>query len=138
MELIILIIICFQGSTRPLAHPIMDKAAGDSVFEDHIAAYKVEDTPMEFSRATSLSSLSIDDEPRDVKVCGTNIKSKGGQLLHIYLTCLSYMRCEFVSRTDHPGQAGAVWEEKKEWRKLMLRRNSLLLVRVRRTRMRTC
>lgn len=57
-----------QGSTRPLAHPIMDKAAGNSVFEDEMADYKVEDTPLEFSRATSLSSLSIDDEPRDVKV----------------------------------------------------------------------
>lgn len=51
----------------------MDKASGNSVFEDHIAAYKVEDTPVEFSRATSLSSLSIDDEPRDVKVCRVNI-----------------------------------------------------------------
>ncbi|KAK3907501.1 Adenomatous polyposis coli protein [Frankliniella fusca] len=57
----------FTGSTRPLAHPIVDKAADNSVFEDQFAAYKVEDTPMEFSRATSLSSLSIDDEPRDVR-----------------------------------------------------------------------
>lgn len=58
----------FTGSTRPLAHPIMDKAADNSVFEDHMADYKVEDTPMEFSRATSLSSLSIiDDEPRDAR-----------------------------------------------------------------------
>lgn len=57
----------FTGSTRPLAHPIVDKAAGNSVFEDEMADYKVEDTPLEFSRATSLSSLSIDDEPRDVK-----------------------------------------------------------------------
>jgi len=56
------------GSTRPLAHPMLDKAAGNSVFEDEMADYKVEDTPLEFSRATSLSSLSIDDEPRDVKV----------------------------------------------------------------------
>ncbi|XP_052133591.1 adenomatous polyposis coli protein isoform X3 [Frankliniella occidentalis] len=57
----------FTGSTRPLAHPIIDKAADNSVFEDRFADYKVEDTPMECSRATSLSSLSIDDEPRDVR-----------------------------------------------------------------------
>ncbi|XP_049945823.1 uncharacterized protein LOC126427981 [Schistocerca serialis cubense] len=35
-----------------------------SVFEDDVAAFKEEDTPVEFSRATSLSSLTIDDEPK--------------------------------------------------------------------------
>jgi hypothetical protein len=34
------------------------------VFEDHVVAFKEEDTPVEFSRATSLSSLTIDDEPK--------------------------------------------------------------------------
>lgn len=35
-----------------------------SVFEDDVVAFKEEDTPVEFSRATSLSSLTIDDEPK--------------------------------------------------------------------------
>jgi hypothetical protein len=35
-----------------------------SVFEDGVVAFKEEDTPVEFSRATSLSSLTIDDEPK--------------------------------------------------------------------------
>lgn len=35
-----------------------------SVFEDNVVAFKEEDTPVEFSRATSLSSLTIDDEPK--------------------------------------------------------------------------
>jgi len=34
------------------------------VFEDRAVAFKEEDTPVEFSRATSLSSLTIDDEPK--------------------------------------------------------------------------
>jgi len=33
-----------------------------SVFEDEIATFKEESTPIEFSGATSLSSLTIDDE----------------------------------------------------------------------------
>uniref|UniRef100_A0A0C9QMT5 Apc_4 protein n=1 Tax=Fopius arisanus TaxID=64838 RepID=A0A0C9QMT5_9HYME len=36
----------------------------NSVFEDDTAAFKEESTPIEFSAATSLSSLTIDDEPR--------------------------------------------------------------------------
>ncbi|XP_034948754.1 adenomatous polyposis coli protein-like [Chelonus insularis] len=35
-----------------------------SVFEDNTAAFKEESTPIEFSAATSLSSLTIDDEPK--------------------------------------------------------------------------
>lgn len=38
-----------------------------SVFEDDIAAFKEESTPIQFSAATSLSSLTIDDEPRVVQ-----------------------------------------------------------------------
>lgn len=34
----------------------------NSVFEDEIATFKEESTPIEFSSATSLSSLTIDDE----------------------------------------------------------------------------
>lgn len=34
----------------------------NSVFEDDIATFKEESTPIEFSSATSLSSLTIDDE----------------------------------------------------------------------------
>lgn len=34
------------------------------MFEDRAVAFKEEDTPVEFSRATSLSSLTIDDEPK--------------------------------------------------------------------------
>lgn len=33
-----------------------------SVFEDEVATFKEESTPVEFSSATSLSSLTIDDE----------------------------------------------------------------------------
>lgn len=36
--------------------------ARSSVFEDEIATFKEESTPIEFSSATSLSSLTIDDE----------------------------------------------------------------------------
>ena len=42
-----------------------------SVFEDEIASFKEESTPIEFSSATSLSSLTIDDEvkiPNDTKM----------------------------------------------------------------------
>ncbi|XP_069674956.1 adenomatous polyposis coli protein-like isoform X2 [Periplaneta americana] len=39
-------------------------AVKGSVFEDDVVAFKEEDTPVEFSRATSLSSLTIDDEPK--------------------------------------------------------------------------
>jgi hypothetical protein len=39
-------------------------AVKGSVFEDNVVAFKEEDTPVEFSRATSLSSLTIDDEPK--------------------------------------------------------------------------
>lgn len=35
-----------------------------SVFEDDVAGFKEESTPIEFSAATSLSSLTIDDEPK--------------------------------------------------------------------------
>lgn len=41
-----------------------------SVFEDEVATFKEESTPVEFSTATSLSSLTIDDEvkiPNDTK-----------------------------------------------------------------------
>lgn len=42
----------------------------NSVFEDEVATFKEESTPVEFSTATSLSSLTIDDEvkiPNDTK-----------------------------------------------------------------------
>jgi len=42
----------------------------NSVFEDDIATFKEESTPIEFSSATSLSSLTIDDE---VKISNTDI-----------------------------------------------------------------
>lgn len=38
------------------------KITRSSVFEDEIATFKEESTPVEFSTATSLSSLTIDDE----------------------------------------------------------------------------
>lgn len=43
----------------------------NSVFEDEVATFKEESTPIEFSTATSLSSLTIDDEVKisnDTKV----------------------------------------------------------------------
>ena len=44
------------------------------VFEDDVKPFKVEDTPVEFSRATSLSSLSICDDanPADEAVCSAS------------------------------------------------------------------
>lgn len=39
-----------------------------SVFEDDIATFKEESTPIEFSTATSLSSLTIDDEMKIPKM----------------------------------------------------------------------
>lgn len=39
-----------------------------SVFEDATSSFKDENTPIEFSRATSLSSLTIDDEIKPNKV----------------------------------------------------------------------
>lgn len=45
--------ICF-----PVSEDLRQKK---SVFEDDVATYKQEDTPIEFSRATSLSSLNIDN-----------------------------------------------------------------------------
>ncbi|CAG2054854.1 unnamed protein product, partial [Timema podura] len=45
-------------------HPGSSSAPKASVFEDDVTAFKEEDTPVEFSRTTSLSSLTIDDEPK--------------------------------------------------------------------------
>lgn len=39
-----------------------------SVFEDEVNTFKCEHTPVEFSTGTSLSSLTIDDDPPP-KVC---------------------------------------------------------------------
>ncbi|XP_046389958.1 adenomatous polyposis coli protein-like isoform X2 [Ischnura elegans] len=55
---------------QPQSIPVLRHTAGrpiqnkSSVFEDDVAAFKEEDTPIEFSTATSLSSLTIDDEPK--------------------------------------------------------------------------
>ncbi|XP_071444666.1 adenomatous polyposis coli protein-like isoform X2 [Hetaerina americana] len=55
---------------QPQSIPVLRHGAGrpiqnkSSVFEDDVAAFKEEDTPIEFSTATSLSSLTIDDEPK--------------------------------------------------------------------------
>ncbi|KAG8227648.1 hypothetical protein J437_LFUL007844, partial [Ladona fulva] len=55
---------------QPQSIPVLRHGAGRpnqpkaSVFEDDVAAFKEEDTPIEFSTATSLSSLTIDDEPK--------------------------------------------------------------------------
>ncbi|GLH14629.1 Uncharacterized protein GBIM_18977 [Gryllus bimaculatus] len=45
-----------------------------SVFEDDVATFKEESTPVEFSRTTSLSSLTIDDEP---KICNDAVLKEG-------------------------------------------------------------
>nr|CAD7591479.1 unnamed protein product [Timema genevievae] len=47
-------------------HPVPGSSSAPkaSVFEDDVTAFKEEDTPIEFSRTTSLSSLTIDDEPK--------------------------------------------------------------------------
>ncbi|KAK6624717.1 hypothetical protein RUM44_011576 [Polyplax serrata] len=46
-----------------------------SVFEDDVATYKQEDTPIEFSRATSLSSLNIDNPVKQDFNLKTNSKA---------------------------------------------------------------
>ncbi|XP_015119192.1 myosin-G heavy chain-like [Diachasma alloeum] len=57
-----------SSEERPLRLPSLPKYAHqrgkNSVFEDDTAAFKEESTPIEFSAATSLSSLTIDDEPK--------------------------------------------------------------------------
>ncbi|XP_011642213.1 adenomatous polyposis coli homolog isoform X1 [Pogonomyrmex barbatus] len=50
-----------RPSVRHLLFPKQDTIR-NSVFEDDIATFKEESTPIEFSSATSLSSLTIDDE----------------------------------------------------------------------------
>ncbi|XP_066592581.1 adenomatous polyposis coli protein-like isoform X2 [Prorops nasuta] len=47
----------------------------NSVFEDDIATFKEESTPLEFSTTTSLSSLTIDDEPKVSTGCKAQNKN---------------------------------------------------------------
>ncbi|XP_043275085.1 adenomatous polyposis coli homolog [Venturia canescens] len=56
----------FSNRAPPLRHFSYAKnpRSKSSVFEDNITAFKEESTPLEFSAATSLSSLTIDDEPK--------------------------------------------------------------------------
>ncbi|XP_012534463.1 adenomatous polyposis coli homolog isoform X2 [Monomorium pharaonis] len=62
-----------EEAVRPsVRHLLFSKShvTRNSVFEDDIATFKEESTPIEFSSATSLSSLTIDDEvkiPNDSK-----------------------------------------------------------------------
>lgn len=37
-----------------------------NVFEDNVRKFKEENTPVQFSRATSLSSLTIDDQDESI------------------------------------------------------------------------
>ncbi|KAG7197006.1 hypothetical protein KM043_017542 [Ampulex compressa] len=55
-----------DGVRSSVQHLLCSKShiSRNSVFEDDIATFKEESTPIEFSTATSLSSLTIDDEPR--------------------------------------------------------------------------
>ncbi|XP_012260525.2 uncharacterized protein LOC105688636 isoform X2 [Athalia rosae] len=53
-----------EGTKIPPRLNIRTNIIKCSVFEDDIAAFKEESTPIEFSAATSLSSLTIDDEPK--------------------------------------------------------------------------
>lgn len=48
----------------PVCFPVKQEPQKKSVFEDEVATYKEEDTPIEFSRATSLSSLTIDNSSK--------------------------------------------------------------------------
>jgi hypothetical protein len=62
------------------------------VFEDNVVAFKQEDTPVEFSRATSLSSLTIDDEPKIsndaiLKVSLSKEKQEGPKKKRVVLPC---------------------------------------------------
>ncbi|XP_014484411.1 PREDICTED: adenomatous polyposis coli homolog isoform X2 [Dinoponera quadriceps] len=50
-----------RPSVRHLSYP-KPQVTRSSVFEDEVATFKEESTPAEFSTATSLSSLTIDDE----------------------------------------------------------------------------
>ncbi|XP_020281440.1 adenomatous polyposis coli protein-like isoform X2 [Pseudomyrmex gracilis] len=51
-----------RPSVRHLSFSKPQSVGGNSVFEDEVATFKEESTPIEFSTATSLSSLTIDDE----------------------------------------------------------------------------
>lgn len=78
-------LICLQNSLNfisPIAAFVKPQIARNSVFEDEIATFKEESTPIEFSGATSLSSLTIDDE---VKISNDS---------------KTYCRSENVSDTD--------------------------------------
>lgn len=55
-----------KGTNQVCFHRKVEDSAKKSVFDDAVATFKFEDTPVNFTRATSLSSLNADD---DCKVC---------------------------------------------------------------------
>lgn len=63
-----------ESQSEPLAQTkrstlSVNNIAEPSVFEDETNAFGVENTPAQFSCATSLSNLSLDDEPKITKDC---------------------------------------------------------------------
>lgn len=64
----------FEGRPQAVARTLHKP----SVFEDNVTKFKEENTPVEFSTATSLSSLTIDDH----EDTGGQVKSQ------FFLTCL--------------------------------------------------
>ncbi|CAL7942259.1 unnamed protein product [Xylocopa violacea] len=65
-----------RPSVRHLSYPKSCQPPRSSVFEDDIATFKEESTPIEFSTATSLSSLTIDDEMKISNISKPENKSK--------------------------------------------------------------
>lgn len=56
-----------RSDVTALSTPPQEPNCPGSVFEEHVSRFVVEHTPAQFSAATSLSSLTIDDEPKLTK-----------------------------------------------------------------------
>lgn len=81
--------------------PSMSKPANQtrlrSVFEDDMNAFHVENTPAQFSCATSLSNLSLDDEPK----IATDILAKEVKMLDV---CAEETKDTSIDSTEPPAQ----------------------------------
>lgn len=64
-------------SLTALSTPPQEAACQGSVFEERVSRFMVEHTPAQFSTATSLSSLTIDDEPNPSKQSLKQFKEAG-------------------------------------------------------------
>lgn len=81
----------------PLASKSANATRLRSVFEDDINAFHVENTPAQFSCATSLSNLSLDDEPK----IATDILTKEVKMLNV---CAEETKDTSIDSTEPPAQ----------------------------------